>query len=100
MSETNETVENVETSEPVKVDGRKGRAGRKSKAAALVNTINWEEKEAQWFTNGRTQLSIVAADLGVSLPTARVVLSLKYGTRLVFGRGRKGGTQLLSETPE
>lgn len=68
---------------------------RKSKSFRILATIDITDRESQFFPNGRGNLRFIAAVLGVSSPTARKILETAYPGRVVFRRGRTGGTHLL-----
>lgn len=68
---------------------------RTSKSNRILANIDLSAFESQFFPGGRGELREMARHVGVSAPTMRKMLARTYGDRVVFRRGRTGGTLLL-----
>lgn len=73
---------------------------RNCKTANFVTQANPEELATKWFPFGRGNLKAIAKELNVTAPTAKTILVRLFGPdRVVFTRGRSGGTTLLPPLP-
>jgi hypothetical protein len=68
---------------------------RKCKSNTVLSSVDVLSYESEFFPNGRGDLRAIAKKLNVSAPTARKILAIAYPGRIVFRRGRRGGTHLL-----
>lgn len=73
---------------------------RNCKTANFVTSADPNELAAKWFPIGRGNLKAIAKELGVTAPTAKTILIRLFGAdRVIFTRGRSGGTTLLPPLP-
>lgn len=62
-----------------------------NKVSSLMPKVKWSEISTALTKNGRIRLGDWAGKYGVSVPTMRKMVELKYGTTITFRRGRMGG---------
>jgi len=55
------------------------------------NNINWNEISIKLSSGEYTKIEQFATLWGVSRPTAKKMLATKYGSQILFNRGRSGG---------
>lgn len=61
------------------------------KVTTLMAQVKWVEISAAIEKNGRIRLADYAEKYGVSIPTMRKMMEMKYGATVQFRRGRTGG---------
>ena len=57
-------------------------------------TVDWNAVTSALSSGQMTKIEQFATQYGISRPTAKKMLADKYGTQIVFNRGRAGGIVL------